>query len=52
MRKVKMFIAMSLDGFIADENGSVKFLQSYGENTENEDTYSKFIKEIDTILMG
>lgn len=52
MRKVKLFIAMSLDGYIADENGSVHFLQGHEDNAESEDTYSEFIKEIDTVLMG
>lgn len=52
MRKVKLFIAMSLDGYIADKNGSVHFLQGHEENTESGDAYLEFIKEIDTVLMG
>ena len=52
MRKVKLFIAMSVDGYIADKNGGVAFLQGYEDCLENESTYSEFIKNIDTVLMG
>ena len=52
MRKVKLFIAMSVDGYIADKNGGVAFLQGHEDCLENESTYSEFIKNIDTVLMG
>lgn len=52
MRKVKLFIAMSVDGYIADKNGGVAFLQGHEDRLENESTYSEFIKKIDTVLMG
>lgn len=52
MRKVKLFIAMSVDGYIADKNGGVAFLQGHEGCLENESTYSEFIKNIDTVLMG
>lgn len=51
MRKCKLFIAMSLDGYIADDKGKVDWLQGHGED-EQTDAYSEFIKDIDTILMG
>ena len=47
MRKIKLYIASSLDSFIAGENGSVDWLFSdadYG--------YAKFYNSIDTILVG
>jgi dihydrofolate reductase len=47
MRKVRLYIAASLDGFIAREDGSVDWLFSdadYG--------YAQFYKSIDAVLVG
>lgn len=47
MRKIILYIASSLDNFIAEKNHGLDFLfhdKDYG--------YSDFIKEIDVILMG
>lgn len=52
MCKVTLFIAMSLDGYIADKDGGVDWLNGQEEDGENMDTYSEFIKTIDTIIMG
>jgi len=51
MRKIVLFIAMSLDGCIADSSGGVGWLNGQGDG-ENLDVYSEFVKDIDTILMG
>ncbi len=52
MKKVSLFIAMSLDGYIADSKGSVDWLAGQGNEDESIDAYSEFVKEIDTVIMG
>ncbi len=52
MRKISLFIAMSLDGYIADSHGGVDWLVGHGNDNENIDTYSDFAKGIDTVMMG
>jgi dihydrofolate reductase len=47
MRKVKLFIASSLDCYIAREDGSIDWLF-----TDEDYGYTKFYDSIDTILIG
>ena len=47
MRKAKLFIASSLDGYIARTDGSVDLLF-----TDHDYGYAKFYASIDTIIMG
>lgn len=52
MRNVILFIAMSLDGYIADRNGKVDWLAGQDSNAETADSYAEFEKSIDTVIMG
>lgn len=47
-RSLILYIAMSLDGFIAERNGSVDWLPE----REGDFGYSDFYKTIDTLIMG
>lgn len=52
MKKISLFIAMSLDGYIADSKGGVDWLNGQGNEDDNIDLYSEFVKDIDTVIMG
>ncbi len=47
MRKVNLFIACSLDGYIAGPKGEIDWLFSDGDYG-----YAKFYKSVDAIIMG
>ncbi len=52
MRKVILYIAMSLDGYIADKNGDVAWLNGDGSDSENVGSYPEFFETIDTVILG
>lgn len=52
MRNVVLFIAMSLDGFIAAPDGGVDWLTGQDSAAETADSYGAFVPTIDTVLMG
>ena len=53
MNKIILYIATSLDGFIADINGSVDWLPHPKDDVELEAVgYKDLMERIDTILMG
>ena len=52
MRNVILYIAMSLDGFIADQDGGVGWLEDESPDIQENENYSKFIKTVDTVIMG
>lgn len=48
----KVFIATSLDGFIADEAGGIDWLTLMPSPTKGDGGYSKFMETIDALVMG
>lgn len=52
MRNVILYIAVSLDGYIADRDGSVNWIKGQDESVETEDTFTPFFDSIDTVIMG
>lgn len=47
-----VFIATSIDGYIAKENGSIDWLNEFAENGSSDFGYSQLISRVDAIVMG
>lgn len=52
MRRIILYIAMSLDGYIADVGGGVDWLNGQNPQIETPDTYTEFVQNVDTVIMG
>ncbi len=52
MKKVILYVAASLDGYIANEDHSVEWLETIANPDGNDYGYHDFIGGIDTIIMG
>jgi len=51
MKKIILYVATSVDGFIARKNGSVDWLTQY--NNSGEDFgYKKFLDSVETVILG
>lgn len=50
MRKVVLYIATSLDGYIATKEDSLEWL--FCTEGEGDNGYSEFIEHVDTVIMG
>lgn len=50
-RKLILYIAASLDGFIAGENDNLDFLKAVEKKGEDYG-YSSFIETVDTVITG
>ena len=51
MKKIILYIATSLDGFIARKNGSVDWLSEFN-NTGDDFGYKKFLDSVGTVILG
>lgn len=51
-RNVILYIATSLDGFIADVNGGIDWIAKNSEMDESDTSYNDFYQSIDTVIMG
>lgn len=52
MRRVILYIAMSLDGYIAGEDDDLSFLDGYEHVKLVQSSYGDLMAHIDTIIMG
>lgn len=52
MRKIVLFIAMSLDGYIADTDSKVDWLAGQDNDAEGADSYADFVNSVDTVIIG
>lgn len=52
MAKIFLYIATSLDGYIADINGNIDWLTKFNFNNEIQIFYDKFYSNISTVIMG
>ena len=52
MSKIILYIATSLDGYIADINGNIDWLTKFGFTNKMQSFYDKFYNNISTVIMG
>ncbi len=52
MRKIILYIAQTLDGYIADLNDGFSFLHEYDSVESIQTSYQALTKRIDTVIMG
>lgn len=52
MRQIKLYIATSLDGYIATPDGGVEWLTLFPNLANDDYKYKELLKSVDIILMG
>lgn len=51
-KKTVLFVAVSLDGFIADDQCGVTWLSGHNADYRGDNGYSDFLDQVDTVVMG
>lgn len=51
-RKIILYIATSLDGYIADNKGRIDWLSTNVDNSETDTSYEDFYQHVDTVILG
>ena len=52
MKKIKLFIASSIDGYIATPNGDLEWLTEHPNPKQIDCGFNEFLSKIDTVIMG
>ena len=52
MGQIVLYLAMSVDGYIADEQGGVSWLVGDGSQPDTPGSYPAFLETVDAIVMG
>ncbi len=47
--KTILYIAVSVDGYIADENSSVEWISGHDDNVPTEDTFTPFLESVESV---
>ena len=51
--EIYIFLAISLDGFIAGNNGEIDWLEKFNSDAPNEDySFDEFFKRMDCLIIG
>lgn len=52
MRQIILYIAVSLDGYVADSQSSVNWMKGDGSDPNASGSYTEFYSGIDTVILG
>lgn len=52
VRKVILYIAMSLDGYITDQHGRIDWLHGDNPTDEKTESYHHLLKHVDSVIMS
>lgn len=52
MKKIKLYIAVSLDGYIARHDGDLDWLMEFPNPSKEDYGYKEFFTSVDTVIMG